>query len=140
MKYCISVLRNQRGIAALLAIVGVAALVLLISVALSAGSFLENDASRARQKHREAFFVAEAGIHDAIQRITRNKDYTGSYDEASFPIVSSPDTLDITVAGDATKTITSTAVVNNRTGKIQATVDVDTNGLVTITGWQELSS
>lgn len=133
-------IHDRPGIAALLVIVGVAALVLLIATGLSLSNFLENDASSARAKHREAFFVAEAGIHDAIQRITRNKDYTGSYDQTTFPIVSSPDTLNITVTGGATKTITARAVVNNRTGKIQATVTVDTNGLVTITGWQELSS
>ena len=133
-------MNNQRGIAALLVIVGVTALALLIAMGLSLSNFLENDVSSARQKHREAFFVAEAGIHDAMQRITRNKDYTGSYDQTTFPIVSSPDTLNITVTGGATKTITATAVVNNRTGKIQATVPVASNGLVTITGWQELSS
>mgnify|MGYP001579548336 CR=1 FL=1 len=133
-------MKHPRGIAALLAIVGVAALVLLIATSLSLSNFLENDASSARAKHREAFFVAEAGVHDAISRITRNKDYTGTYDETTFPIVASPDTLDITVTGTSTKTITAIAVVKSRTGKIQATVTVDANGLVTITGWQELSS
>lgn len=133
-------MKHPRGIAALLAIVGVAALVLLIAMGLSFSNFLENDASSARQKHREAFFAAEAGIHDAISRITRNKDYTGSYDETTFPIVSSPDTLDITVGTGSPRTITATAVVKNRTAKIQATVNVDSNGWVTIATWQELSS
>lgn len=131
---------SPKGIAALLAIVGVAALVLLIATGLSLSNFLENDASSAREKHREAFFVAEAGVHEAIQRITRNKDYTTTITQANFPIVTSPDTLSVTVAGTTTKTITAMAVIKNRTAKIQATVDVDPNGLVTITSWQELSS
>ena len=131
---------DPRGIAALLSIVGVGMIVLLISLALSMGNFLENDASSARVKHREAFFVAEAAAHDAIQRITRNKDYTGSYTETSLPIVTSPDTISVSVTGTTTKTITATAVVKGRTGKMQATITVDSNGLVTITGWQELSS
>ncbi|MBI4281502.1 hypothetical protein HY625_01635 [Candidatus Uhrbacteria bacterium] len=133
-------LHDSRGIAALLAIVGVAALVLLIVISISVGNFFENDASSARQKNREAFFVAEAGVHEAIQRITRNKDYTTTITQDTFPIVSSPDTLSVTVTGTTTKTITATAVVKNRTGKIQATVTVDSNGLVTIASWQELSS
>lgn len=131
---------DARGVAALLAIVGIASLALLIATSLSLGNFLENDASTARQRHREAFYVAEAGVQDAISRVTRNKDYTGSYDEATFPIVSAPDTLDVTVTGTTTKTITAIAVVKLRTAKIQATVTVDSNGLVTIASWQELSS
>ena len=133
-------MKQPRGIAALLAIVGIAALIVLIATGISLSSFLENDASSARQKHREAFFVAEAGVHEAIQRITRNKDYTATITQANFSIVASPDTLNVTITAGSPRTITATAVVKNRTAKIEATVTVSDDGLVTITGWQELSS
>lgn len=78
-----------------------------------------------------AMDIAETGGENAIIRLLRNTGYTGE------TLVMGDGKAVATVSGTTTKTITSVGTVDSssRTVQIVATL---TNGVLTVTSWQEL--
>lgn len=111
---------TEKGIAALPTIIIIGTLVLLIAVALVSSGMIENAISFGHKESQEAYVAADLGAQDAIIRISRNKDFTS----AGYQITAGNGTANITVSGQATKTITSTGTVSNKTRKLQVVVNV----------------
>lgn len=81
----------------------------------------------------QAKAIAEAGIENAIIRLLRNPDYSGEND-----LTVGNGTVDISVSGTTTKTITAEGTLDNQIKKIQVTVQL-INNVLTITSWRETS-
>ncbi len=83
------------------------------------------------EQSAHALEIAEAGAENAQLRLLRDTNYTGE----TLTIASGSAT--VTVSGSSTKTITSTGTINGVSKVVQATIAI-TNGIMTVTSWQEL--
>lgn len=83
------------------------------------------------QQGTSTYYVAEAGIENALMELLRDPNYTGE------TLQIDGNTAVISVTGTTAKIITSTGTVNNLTRKIQVNVSY-TNNQMTITNWQEI--
>jgi len=88
-------------------------------------------ATSTEQQGTNTYYVAEAGIENALMKLLRDPNYTGE------TLQIDGNNAVITVTGTTTKTILSTGTINNLTRKIQVTVSY-TNNQMTITNWQEI--
>ena len=127
---------SESGLIALPSIIILSMIILTIGISMSFSSFTQNNISSNNYSSQKSFFVAEAGIKDAIMKITRNKNYN-----TAFILLIDEDTANVTInTTDPTRPIiTSVSTINNYTKKIQATLNITQNGKVTILSWNELS-
>ena len=134
----------NKGIAAIVTVIVIALIVLIAGIGISQTGFVETALTSGEKESRKAFYAAQAGVQDALARITRNKDcnngvaplcssYSFSVDDAS---------VSITVSGVSTpKTIIAIGTEKNKTRTIQAVADINAaTNKVTITSWNELTN
>jgi hypothetical protein len=128
---------NKSGLAALPSILVIATVALVAGLSMASGGLAELSISQEQLRSQESFYIAESGIADALIKITRNKKfenvgYALSIGEGNATIIIQKG---IPVAGQTT--IFSTGSVKNGNRKIQAIVNVDNNGKVTMASWNE---
>ena len=126
---------NQRGVALLPMILVLFGLVMVVGVAIAGISVSENTISSTKDASDEALAIAESGIQDALMKLARDKDFTS----AGYNLSVSGGTATIIVPSGSSKDITSTGALNNKTRKIQLTVNADANGKITQSGWTEVA-
>jgi len=135
LKRIIFISKDSRGFIELPVIMIFALIILTIGLGLLGGRFIENIMSFTSVQSQKNFYLSESGIQDALLKITRNKDATsGGY---TPPIVTGDETLDVSISGTDTKTITSSASDGKRYRDIETTISVDEDGKVTFSNWQE---
>jgi hypothetical protein len=83
------------------------------------------------EESTHALEIAEAGAQDGIIRLIRTPNFSGE------TLTVSGGSATVVVTGTSTKTILSTGVNGSFTRKIQVTV-LFANGILTVTGWQEV--
>ena len=127
--------KSQKGIVALPAIITLSVIILTIGLAMSFSSFTQNNISSNKYKSELTYRIAEAGIKDAIVKITRNKNYDTAFTLLVNNGVANI-SFDISVP-DQTK-ITSVGTFNDNTKTIETILDITKNGKVTISSWTEL--
>lgn len=125
----------EKGIVDLSLIIIFAAIILAIGITLLGGGFIENIMSLTSVKSQKIFYLSESGIQDGLIKVTRNKNVTS--DGFSPPITEEDETLNVSISGTDTKTITSSANDGKRYRDIQTTILVDEDGKVTFSNWQE---
>lgn len=79
-----------------------------------------------------AYYIAESGIEEALLRMVRDPNYTGT--PAGQPIVISDGSVTVQVSGGV---ITATGVYLNNVRKIQAQT-VYNNNVLTVSSWKEV--
>jgi hypothetical protein len=118
----------------MLLIVSVGALVASISISDTVSVSETNNSGRALN-------YAQLGAKDALQRIVRNKDYTGSYEIEMVSggcVMPYSACATMTVdSGSSPKIINAEGRVKDIKRKIQVEVNLDNNGLITSYDWQE---
>ena len=135
--------KGKKGIAALPTVVVIALIVLVAGIGIVSTGLVENAITAGEDQTRGALYAAEAGVHDAIERIVRNKDCasSGTPSCASYSLAIGDATAAIAVSGGASsKTIISTGTLGNKTRQITTTVAIDINNKITVTGWAETGS
>jgi len=128
-------IQDRRGVALLPVILVLFGLVMVVGVAIAGISVSENTISSTKDASDEALAIAESGIQDALMRLARDKDFTS----AGYNLSVSGGTATIIVPSGSSKDITSTGALNNKSRKIQLTVNADANGKITQTGWTEVA-
>jgi len=133
---------KKPGIASIPTVMVLMALILSAGVVISAISISDNLSVAQANDSGKALNYAQLGAKDALERVVRNKDYTGSY---NLEIVSGGCTdpflgcASITVnSASNPKIITVSGQITNVIRKIQVNVNLDSNGLITNYTWQEL--
>jgi len=127
--------KNSRGVIEIPAIMIFALVIMTISLGLLGGRFIENIMSFTSVQSQKNFYLSESGTQDALLKITRNKNATsGGY---TPPIITGNETLNVSISGTGTKTITSSASDGTRYRDIQEIISVDGDGKVTFSNWQE---
>jgi hypothetical protein len=124
---------NQRGVAALVIIVVVGAAALIFAQGAALLGLGELDLGYTSQKGAEAFSVADGCMEEALERMRKSTSYTGN----SLNVTNGSCT--ITVTGSNPYTITVLGTTGNFNKKIESTVSVSTDNVVTVNSWEELS-
>ena len=116
-----------------LLIVSAGALVASISLSDNLSASENNNSSR-------ALGYAQLGAQDALERIARNKDYSGSYEiaaESGGCATPYPACVNVTVSPSSPKVINAEGRIKEVIRKIQVEVNLDENGLITDYSWTE---
>lgn len=127
---------------ALGSILALSAILLAIGLALAFSGFIQSDIVFNQDKASGAFYIAEAGVKDAMQKIARNKDYNYANPGYSLTVDGGTATViankDIPVGGKTE--IISIGVAGNNTKKIRAVVNVGVNGNISTDTWEEMAN
>ena len=126
---------SQKGIVALPAIITLSVIILAIGLAMSFSSFTQNNIFSNKHQSELTYRVAEAGIKDAMIKITRNKNYDTAF---ALPINNGVANISFDTSNFEQTKITSIGTLNNNTKTIEVVLDISTNGKVTINSWIEL--
>jgi len=125
------------GVAALITVLSLGGLVMTISMGMAIISFWANQNIKSIRDSNKAFYAAQSGLQDALIKLERNKDFTGSFN------LSINGTNDVSVnvsfaSGQAT--INSTSTLSQINKKLQTKADINaTTGLITPTSTTELT-
>lgn len=134
-------LLNEKGAMALSSILALSIILLALGLAMAFSGFIQSDITYNQDKAAIAFFIADAGAKDALEKVVRNKNYSNTgytltFADGSANIVVSKDILAI----DRTE-ILSTGVSGENTKKVRVVLNTNTNndgnGKVTIESWEE---
>ena len=125
---------------ALGSILALSAILLVIGLALAFSGFIQSDIVFNQDKANNAFYIADAGVKDAMQKIARNKNFAN----AGYDLIFTGDSkATIIVVKDSPAVgkseIISAGVAGNNTKKIKAVVNVGVNGDVTPDSWEEMA-
>lgn len=120
----------QGGYLAVTLLVFVVASIIIITASVSM-SIANLQAVSAYEEGTEAYTVAEAGAENALLRLLRDPSYSGE------TLTVGTGTSTITVSGTNPQTIRSVGVVGTKKRTLQVVVD-RTNGLISITSWNEV--
>ncbi len=134
---------TRRGVATLPAVMVMGAIALAIAVSITVGALSESFISQGSMQSSRALFYAEAGAHDVLIKIARDKNYTVTNAKIDFSTNGCSlknDCATVTVAGTNPKTVTSvgTMKVSSRTMQVVVTLDSAGNGEITNTTWSEI--
>ena len=143
--------RFARGIATLPVVMALSIMILAIIVGITAITFNESFVAQGSVQSGKALYYAEVGARDALVKIARNKNYscaspalpTGCY---SIDMVTSGCSGNdgcacvIVDTGTAPKIVTAEGRAGNNARKVQVSVTLDTDGLITASFWQELNN
>jgi len=134
--------KNQPGIASIPTVIVLLVLIISVGVLISSISMSDVVSVSDTNNSGKALNYAQLGAKDALERIARNKDYTGSY---TMEIVSGgcsdpySGCATVTVAsGSAPKIINVEGRNKDIKRRIQVNVTLDSDGLITSYNWQEL--
>lgn len=149
LKPAFFVLNSAKGAASLPTILALAILILAIGIGVTSISFTESLISAGQSQSLKAFVYAEAGAGDALEKIARNKNYSGNYniDFVSGGCSNNEGCAAITVTSGIgssadPKIITSSGRVKSNVRKIQVDVVFDSslNGEISTTTWREITN
>ncbi len=134
--------KNQSGIASIPTILVLMALIISVGALIATISISDNISVNDTNNSGRALNYAQLGAKDALERIARNKDYSGSY---SIEIVSGgcsgifSGCASVNVSsGLAPKIINIEGRKEDIKRKIQVDVNLDENGLILNYDWKEL--
>jgi Tfp pilus assembly protein PilX len=113
----------QKGFAALYLAILVLALVFGIAISISFLTLGQQRISRNITKSTQAYYIAEAGIEDALIRLKNKLNFSSPY---SFKVGDGTSTVEISSIIGGSRTITSTGNSSNRVRKIRVGYSVST--------------
>ena len=125
--------QKERGVAALVVIVLVAAAALIFVQGAALLGLGELDLGYTSQKGSEAFSVADGCMEEALQRMRLNAGYTGGLLNVSNG------SCTITVTGSNPYTLMVLGTTGNYNKRIEAAITLSGN-VITINSWEELSN
>lgn len=135
--------RKNKGIAALPVLILLTLIILLVGIAVSGVGFIEGALALDQTQSREAYYIAEMGINDALMKLARDKNFV--YASPGYCLNNACNTdryANITVTGTDVKIITSDGFVKNKQRRIQVTTqNIQTNNgkiIINAGDWKEL--
>lgn len=133
---------KKPGVASIPTVFVLIALIVSAGVIISSISISDNSSVSQAGNSDKALNYAQLGTKDALEKIVRNKDYSGSY---NLEMVSGgcvdpfKGCVNVVVdTGSNPKIINSEGQMGEVKRKIQVNVNLDDNGLITNYTWQEL--
>lgn len=136
-------MEKESGVAALPTVLVIALIILLAGIGVIGTGLVENALTSGENESRQALYTAETGIHDAIERLVRDKDCNNggvpSCASYSFPVGEASVSITITGASSP-KTIVATGTRKNKIRRVQVIVGISINNKITVSSWSELTN
>ncbi|MFA6096804.1 MAG: hypothetical protein WC788_04215 [Candidatus Paceibacterota bacterium] len=127
---------HDKGAIALPTVLILAAALLAIGLAMNLASYNKIEIIRNNENALNAYYIAEAGIRDALEKVARDKNYNTGY---TLQLNNGTATIDFDSSPPPNQIIiTSTGLFDNNTKKIQASFDMDSNGRLTLLSKKEI--
>lgn len=131
---------DKPGMASIPTVIVLIILIISIGVLISSISISDIVSVSDTNNSGRALNYAQLGAKDALERLARNKDYSGSYSiamttngcDAAYSACAT-----VVVSGSSPKVINAEGRVKDLKRKIQVNVNLDAKGLVTSYDWQE---
>jgi len=135
---------NEKGAMALSSVLALSIILLALGLAMAFSGFVQNNITFNQDKAAIAFYVAEAGTKDAIEKVVRNK----NYNNAGYILSLAGGSANIMVNKDVPTSdrteILSTGIAGSNTKKIRVVLNTnannDGNGKVSIASWEEVGN
>lgn len=129
---------------ALSSVLALSIILLALGLAMAFSGFVQSDIAYNQDKAAIAFYIAEAGVKDATQKVVRNKNYNNT----GYSLAVADGSANVVVSKDVPSPerteILSTGVSGANTKKVRVVLNTDTdnddNGKITIESWEELGS
>jgi len=132
---------NEKGAMALSSIMVLAAILLALGLAMASSGFIQSNIAFNQDKSNMAFYLAETGARDAMQRVARNKNYNNAGYTLNFTNGNANVTVNKDVPAAERTEILSAGVVGSNTKKIRVVLNTnagnDGNGKITVVSWEE---
>lgn len=125
---------NQDGLAALPTVIIISVIVLLAGMGIAGTGFIESLLSLGNYESKQALYIAEAGAHDALKRLVRDKNCSCNY-----TLTVGDGTATLSVTGSNPKTIVSKGELKMKKRQIRIVVSWDANDEVTYSEWKEVT-
>ena len=133
--------REKPGIASVASVVVLMILIISAGALIASLSLADSLSVGGRNTSNKALDFARSGAKDALERIARQRDYTGAYslelaaDGCSEPYAGCASV--VVNPGLSPKTVSVEGRVGNLKRKIQVAVNLDPDGLIIDYDWQE---
>jgi Tfp pilus assembly protein PilX len=121
------------GFATLFVIAILTVLILLFVGGLLLTEYVTSRATHTQREGSDSFYSADWGLEDALLRIARNKDFESS----GYSPPAEEGSLNVDITGTSTKTITASSTVESMTRKVEGTIGVSDDGVITLQDWKE---
>lgn len=136
---------GKRGAIALSSVLILAIILLIMGLAMAFSEFIENNIVYNQNRSMEAFYAAESGAKDAMQKISRNKDHTIT--NYCLSLGKNSAEVNVAKAGLQTEVISkgisgsgNCIAVGSNYKRVRAVLDVNAEGKVAIASWEELGN
>lgn len=135
-----------KGAMALSSVLALSLILLALGLAMAFSGFVQSDIAYNQDKAAIAFYIAEAGAKDAMQKVVRNKNYsTAGLEGSKYILTFVNGSADIVInkdipAAERTEILsTGTAGVNIKKIRVVLNTDAGSNdtGKITIMSWEE---
>lgn len=134
--------KHTQGVATIPMVLALTVLMIAVVLAISTVAFNEAFIAQDFSRSSQALVYAEAGVRDGLIKVTRNGRYTSAgynIDFVTNGCATNDGCATITVtSATSPKTIVSTGRVRNNIRKVQVTVTLDANWVITGTAWEEV--
>jgi len=128
--------KNQRGVAALLTIIIVAAATLIMAYSASLLGLGELDLGYTSQKGAEAFSVSDGCMGETLRRIRLDTSHGVGAGDISLSVSNGSCIINVTDLGSNQRRITLTGTVGDYNKKVEAEITLSGN-VITINSWEE---
>ena len=126
---------KKKGIAALITVLSLGGLIFTISMASAIIAFWANQNIKSIRDSNKAYYASYSGVQDALIKLERNKDFTGSF---NLSINGTNDVSVVVSFASGQATINSTSTLSQINKKLQTVADINaTTGLITPTSTVE---
>lgn len=139
------VFNSDRGAIALISVLMLSMIMLVLGLAMAFSKFTESDIVLNQNNSSMAFYAAESGVRDAMQKVSRNK----NYESAGYCLLMENKRADITVTGLVGQTeiisqgingVNDCASAGANKKRIKAVLNIASEGKVTIASWEEIAN
>lgn len=135
----IKLIKNQRGIAALIVVIIIGAATLLIAATASYLGLAQLEMGFTSSKGIEASSVADGCMDESLYRIRRDSTYGLLISPISLSLGNGSCIINIVDLGSNQRRVTVTGTVSNYNKKIEEVITV-AGGVITVNSWTELSN
>lgn len=140
-----TVFGSERGAVALISVLALSMIMLALGLAMVFSKFAESDIVLNQNNSSMALYAAESGVRDAMQKVSRNK----NYESAGYCLLLENKRADIIV----TRLVGQTEIISQGINgvsdctsagtnkkRIKAVLNIASEGKVTIASWEEITN
>lgn len=135
-------IRPEKGASVLVSVVVIMVLLISVSLTIAALGLGEINISTNDKEAKEALSNAEAGVKDALIKVVRNRNFQALSPGYELQLTKGTATIEVIkdIPSQNKDTVYSTGNVNDKKRRIEAILNIDSKGKVTIDSFKEVTN